>query len=31
MILCEKTLAVLLVMGGVEINSGHGVEVEKIM
>ena len=30
MILCETTLAVLLVIGGVEKNPGHGVEAEKI-
>jgi hypothetical protein len=31
MILCAKTLAVLLVIGGVEKNPGPGVEAEKIM
>jgi len=31
MILCATTLAVLLVIGGVEENPGPGVEAEKIM
>ena len=31
MILCETTLAVLLVTGGVEKNPGTDVEAEKIM
>ena len=31
MILCATTLAVLLVIGGVEKNPGPGVEAEKIM
>jgi hypothetical protein len=30
MILCEKTLAVLLVIGGMEKNPGHGVQAEKV-
>jgi hypothetical protein len=31
MILCATTLAVVLVIGGVEKNSGPGVEAEKIL
>jgi hypothetical protein len=31
MILCATTLAVLLVIGGVEKNPGRGVEAEKIL
>jgi hypothetical protein len=31
MMLCATTLAVLLVIGGVEKNSGPDVEAEKIM